>query len=202
MKYGYARVSTPDQCLNLQLDALRLYGVDRIYQEKISGKKKIKPILNSLIAKLRAGDQLIVWKLDRLGRKSGDLIKLQESLEEKEIALVSLTENLDTSTPTGRFSFQVICNIAELERNTLSQRTSAGLMAARKKGRIGGRPTGLTEKGKKKAKTAVTEYKKYLQYKYQSIDDVCAVVEVSRATLYKYLKLEGITLSKKKKLKK
>lgn len=83
MKYGYARVSTPDQCLNLQLDALRLYGVDHICEEKISGKNKNKPVLDALIAKLKTGDQLIVWKLDRLGRRTCELIKLQEALENK-----------------------------------------------------------------------------------------------------------------------
>lgn len=90
MKYGYARVSTPDQCLNLQLDALRLYGVDHICEEKISGKNKNKPVLDALIAKLKTGDQLIVWKLDRLGRRTCELIKLQEALEKKNIALISL----------------------------------------------------------------------------------------------------------------
>lgn len=197
MKIGYARVSTPDQCLNLQLDALEKIGCQKIYQEKISGKKKFKPVLDQIISKLRSGDQLIVWKLDRLGRKSGELIKLQETLEQRGIALVSLTESLDTSTPTGRFSFQVICNIAELERNTLSQRTTAGLAAARKKGRIGGRPLGLSVKCKKKAKIAVIEYNKYLHSKHKSIDDVCAAAGISRATLYKYLRLEGIEISKK-----
>ena len=97
MKYGYARVSTPDQCLNLQLDALHLYGVDYICEEKISGKNKNKPVLDALIAKLESGDQLIVWKLDRLGRKTSELIKLQESLEKRNISLISLTESLNTS---------------------------------------------------------------------------------------------------------
>ena len=104
MKYGYARVSTPDQCLNLQLDALRLYGVDHICEEKISGKNKNKPVLDALIAKLKTGDQLIVWKLDRLGRRTCELIKLQEALEKKNIALISLTEQLNTSTPIGKFA--------------------------------------------------------------------------------------------------
>lgn len=198
MKIGYARVSTSDQNPSLQLDALRTAGCERIYQEKISGKKKIKPVLNRLLSKLRSGDQLIVWKLDRLGRKSGELIELQETLEQQGIALVSLTESLDTSTPTGRFSFQVICNIAELERNTLSQRTTAGLAAARKKGRIGGRPSGLSDNCKKKAKIAVIEYNKYLQSKHKSIDDVCVATGVSRATLYKYLRLEGVEITKNK----
>ena len=164
MKYGYARVSRPNQNLDLQLDALQKHGVDHIFEEKISGKIKHKPILDSLIKHLKAGDQLVIWKIDRLGRKSGELIKLQESLERREIALVSLTESIDTSTPTGKFAFQV----------------------------IGGRPTGLSEKSQKQAKLAVQEYEKYLTYRDRTIDDICTVVGISRATLYKYLKLEGI----------
>ena len=105
---------------------------------------------------------------------------------------MSLTESIDTSTPTGKFAFQVICSVAELERNQLSERTIAGLLAAIEKGRIGGRPTGLSEKSQKQAKLAVQEYEKYLTYRDRTIDDICTVVGISRATLYKYLKLEGI----------
>ena len=172
MKYGYARVSRPNQNLDLQLDALQKHGVDHIFEEKISGKIKHKPILDSLIKHLKAGDQLVIWKIDRLGRKSGELIKLQESLERREIALVSLTESIDTSTPTGKFAFQVICSVAELERNQLSERTIAGLLAAREKGRIGGRPTGLSEKSQKQAKLAVQEYEKYLTYRDRTIVNI------------------------------
>lgn len=199
MRYGYARVSTPDQCLNLQLDALRLYGVDHICKEKISGKNKHKPVLDALIAKLRPGDQLVVWKLDRLGRKTSELIKLQESLEKRNISLISLTESLNTSTPIGKFAFHILCCIAEMERNVTSERTIAGLASAKAKGRIGGRKPGLTIQAKKTAKLAVTEYIKYLQDETRTIDDVCRTVNVSRATLYKYLRLEGIAVNTKKK---
>lgn len=198
MKYGYARVSRPNQNLDLQLDALAKHGVDHIFEEKISGKVKRKPILDSLIKNLKAGDQLVIWKIDRLGRKSGELIELQESLERREIALVSLTESVDTSTPTGKFAYQVICGVAELERNQISERTIAGLLAAKEKGRIGGRPTGLSEKARRKAKLAVSEYLKYLQYKDTTIEDICVKVGVSRATLYKYLKIKGIKINSNK----
>lgn len=194
MKYGYARVSRPNQNLDLQLDALQRYGVDCIFEEKISGKIKHKPILESLIKRLKEGDQLIIWKIDRLGRKSGELIKLQEGLEKREIALVSLTESVDTSTPTGKFGFQVICSVAELERNQLSERTIAGLLAAKEKGRIGGRPTGLTEKAQKQAQLAAKEYMRYLRFKDRTINEMCSVVGVSRATFYKYLRIEGINI--------
>lgn len=199
MRYGYARVSTPDQCLNLQLDALCLYGVDHICKEKISGKNKHKPVLDALIAKLETGDELIVWKLDRLGRKTSELIKLQESLEKRNISLISLTESLNTSTPIGKFAFHILCCIAEMERNVTSERTIAGLVSAKAKGRIGGRKPGLTVQAQKKAKQAVIEYVKYLQDETKTIDDVCRTVNISRATLYKYLKLEGITVKTKKK---
>lgn len=197
MKYGYARVSTPDQNLNLQLDALRQFGVDYICEEKISGKSKLKPVLDNLIARLKAGDQLVVWKLDRLGRRTCELMALQELLEKRDIALVSLTEHLDTSTPIGKFAFHILCCIAEMERNIISERTLAGLNSAKAKGRIGGRPGGLTNKAKKKAKMASIEYRNYLKNKYRTIDDVCRKVGVSRATLYKYIKLEGITIKKR-----
>lgn len=196
MKYGYARVSRPDQNLDLQLDALQKHGVDHIFKEKISGKVKKKPILDNLIKNLRAGDQLTIWKIDRLGRKSGELIKLQESLERRGIALVSLTESINTSTPTGKFAFQVICSVAELERNQLSERTIAGLIAAREKGRFGGRPTGLSEKAQKLAKLSVKEYTKYLEYKDRTIEEICISIGVSRATFYKYLRIEGIKIEK------
>lgn len=199
MKYGYARVSTPDQCLNLQLDALRLYGVDYICEEKISGKNKNKPVLDALIAKLKTGDQLIVWKLDRLGRRTSELIKLQEALEKKKIALISLTEQLNTSTPIGKFAFHLLCCIAEMERNIISERTIAGLTSAKAKGRIGGRKSGLTDQAKRKAKLAAIEYTKYLQNEIGTIDDVCRIVGVSRATLYKYLRIEGINIQGRKR---
>lgn len=196
MKYGYARVSTPDQSLSLQLDALRLYGVDSICEEKISGKRKSKPVLDRLIDKLKLGDQLVVWKLDRLGRRTCELMLLQESLEKRNIALVSLTEHLDTSSPIGKFAFHILCCVAEMERNIISERTIAGLNSARAKGRIGGRPSGLSEAAKRKAKKAKNEYYIYLKNKDMTIDDVCRKVGISRATLYKYIKMEGITINK------
>lgn len=199
MKYGYARVSTPNQCLDLQLDALRLYGVDYICEEKISGKNKNKPVLDALIANLKAGDQLIVWKLDRLGRRTSELIKLQEALEKRKISLISLTEQLNTSTPIGKFAFHLLCCIAEMERNIISERTMAGLTAAKAQGRIGGRKPGLTDQAKGKAKLAVIEYIKYLQNETETIDDVCRIVGISRATLYKYLRLEGISIKGRKR---
>ncbi len=199
MKYGYARVSTPEQSLDLQIDALHSYGVDCILQEKISGKNKIKPVLDDLVAKLKTGDQLVVWKLDRLGRRTCELIQLQEALEKKNIALVSLTESLDTSTPIGKFAFHILCSVAEMERNVISERTIAGLTSAKMKGRVGGRPSGLSDIAKSKAKLAAAEYKCYLQYKDRTINDICRRVGISKSTLYRYLKIEGINIRGRKK---
>lgn len=198
MRYGYARVSTPEQCLNLQIEALRNSGVDHILKETISGKNSHKPVLDTLISNLKEGDQLVVWKLDRLGRRTSELIRLQEYLEKENIALISLTERLDTSTPAGRLTFQILCSIAEMERNIISERTIAGLAAAKSRGRIGGRRPGLTEQAQIKSKTAVVEYTRYLQDKSKTIEDICKSVGVSRATLYKYLRLEGIPLKTKR----
>lgn len=198
MKYGYARVSTPDQSLDLQLDALRLCGVDNICKEKISGKNKCKPVLETLIAKLKSGDQLVVWKLDRLGRRTSELIKLQESLEQRNISLISLTESLDTSTPIGKFAFHLLCCLAEMERNIISERTIAGLVSAKAKGRIGGRKPGLSDKSKKKSKLAAIEYLKYSKGEIKTINEICQTVGISKATLYKYLKIEGVIVNKNK----
>lgn len=198
MRYGYARVSTQEQSLILQLDALHSYGVDQVYEEKVSGKNKFKPVLDDLMAQLKSGDQLVVWKLDRLGRRTSELMILQESLEKRNISLISLTESLDTSTPIGKFAFHILCCVAEMERNIISERTRAGLNSAKAQGRIGGRKPGLTPQSQKRAKLAVTEYIKYKHDKTRTINDICNSVGVSRATLYKYLRIEGIEIDRKK----
>ncbi len=198
MRYGYARVSTQEQSLSLQLDALHSYGVDQVYEEKVSGKNKFKPVLDDLMAQLKSGDQLVVWKLDRLGRRTSELMILQESLEKRNISLISLTESLDTSTPIGKFAFHILCCVAEMERNIISERTRAGLNSAKAQGRIGGRKPGLTPQSQKRAKLAVTEYIKYKHDKTKTINDICNSVGVSRATLYKYLRIEGIEIDRKK----
>jgi DNA invertase Pin-like site-specific DNA recombinase len=192
-KYGYARVSKTDQNLNLQTDALQSYGVDKIYTEKISGRKK-KPVLLKLLKKLKGGDSLVIWKLDRLGRIAKELMELQHEFEKKNIFLVSLTESLDTSNPMGKLVFQMMCCFSEMERNVISERTSAGLISARAKGHIGGRRPGLTEKAKQQAKKAGALYSQNLIEQQYTVNEMCKMIGVSKATLYKYLKHEGIAL--------
>lgn len=193
MKYGYARVSRPNQNLDLQLDALKNYGVDYIFEEKISGVKE-RPELEKLLSTLRKGDVLVIWKLDRLGRSLRELVFIVDSLQRRGVDFRSLIDGINTSTSIGRCQFGIIASLAEYERENIIERTKAGLEAAKERGRIGGRPSGLSNKALLKAKLAVIEYNKYLQSKHRTINDVCIIVGVSKATLYKYLRLQGITI--------
>lgn len=142
-KIGYARVSTEDQRLDLQLDDLKKAGCKTIYQEKASGGKSDRPELANCIKSLRPGDTLVVWKLDRLGRSMTDLLNIVNSLPERGVAFESLTENLDTSSATGKLLFHIFGAMADFERSLAKERTVAGLKAARKRGRVGGRPRKL-----------------------------------------------------------
>nr|WP_082458797.1 recombinase family protein [Pedobacter sp. Leaf216] len=134
MKIGYARVSTADQNLDLQFNALTDYGCTTIYQEKISGKNTDRPELKNLLATLRKDDQVVVWKLDRLGRSLRDLVDLVAVFNEKGVNFVSLHDHIDTTTATGRFTFNIFASLAEFEREIIRERTKAGLVAARARG--------------------------------------------------------------------
>ena len=148
MLIGYARVSKADgsQSLDLQHDALRAAGVEpgNIYDDRASGSRDDRPGLAACLKSLRDGDVLIVWKLDRLGRSLSHLLAIVTSLKKKQVAFRSLTENLDTTTPSGEFLFQVFGALAQYERALIQERVVAGLAAARKRGRIGGRPQAIT----------------------------------------------------------
>lgn len=148
MLIGYARVSTDDQHLDLQRDALRLAGCERFFEDTASGVKAERTGLAALIASLRAGDTIIVWRLDRLGRSLKDLIHLMEKLEAANVGLRSLQENIDTTSAGGRLIFHLFGALAEFERNLIHERTRAGLTAARARGRQGGRKKGLTRKNR------------------------------------------------------
>jgi DNA invertase Pin-like site-specific DNA recombinase len=142
---GYARVSTDDQNLALQLDALKKSGCDRVFTDKVSGTRLVRPGLDDALSHLRAGDTLVVWKLDRLGRSVKGLVDLVNALEAREVHFRSLTDGIDTKTPAGRFFFHIMASLAQMERELIVERTRAGLAAARKLGRVGGRKRRMTE---------------------------------------------------------
>ena len=148
MNIGYARVSTVDQNLDLQLDALKEAGCEQFFTDKITGTKFDRPQLGELKKILRGGDNVIVWKLDRMGRGLRDMINLMKEFEEKGVGFKSLTEGIDTTTPTGTLIFHIFASLAEFERNLIVERTQAGLRAGRARGRIGGRPPKLTQEQK------------------------------------------------------
>src|ERR1017187_4816936 len=180
MKIGYARVSTEAQETHLQMDALSRAKCARIYQEKASGAKTERPELMKLLDTARKGDVVIVWKLDRLARSLRQLIDTTVMLNERGVELYSLTENINTTTPAGKLTFHIFAALAEFERDILRQRVNAGLKAARRRGRLGGRPKSLTEADLKKARALLRsgDYTK---------TQVAAELEVSRHTLWRPL---------------
>jgi DNA invertase Pin-like site-specific DNA recombinase len=183
MLIGYARVSTNEQTLDLQEDALLKAGVSAkdIYTDKITGTKAARPGLEQALSHLRAGDTFVVWRLDRLGRSLKHLIETVTALKEQGIAFQSITENIDTSTATGQLVFHLFGALAEFERRLIKERTMAGLQAARARGRTGGRP-------RLKASGKVAMAKKLYQDPTLSIAEICRTLGISRPTLYRYLK--------------
>jgi DNA invertase Pin-like site-specific DNA recombinase len=157
MLIGYARVSTLDQNLYLQKEALQKAGCEKVYEDTVSGLKTYKPGLEQALEHLRMGDTLIVWKLDRLGRSVKNLIELVTQLEKKNIHFKSLTDHIDTSSTLGRFFFHVMASLAQMERELIVERTRAGLDAARQKGRIGGRRRRMTDSKIESAKKLLAD---------------------------------------------
>lgn len=145
MLIGYARVSTQDQNLDLQMDALKKAGCTKVFSDKISGDKVTRPGLDDAFSYLREGDTLVIWKLDRLGRNVKGLIEFVGKLTEAKINFRSLTDGIDTNTPAGRFFFHVMASLAQMERELLIERTKIGLEAAKKRGRVGGRKRVMTD---------------------------------------------------------
>jgi DNA invertase Pin-like site-specific DNA recombinase len=183
MKIGYARVSTNDQSLDLQIDSLNQAGCEKIYQEKISGMKDDRPQLLELIQFARKGDILVVYKLDRLGRSTKRIIELSEQLEQRGIELVSIRDNIDSTTAVGKAMFRMLAVLAEMERDLIVERTKAGLESARARGRNGGRP----KVDNKKVKKAIRLYNSH-QYTVKEIEEMTGV---SKATLYRSIKQEN-----------
>jgi DNA invertase Pin-like site-specific DNA recombinase len=183
MLIGYARVSTHDQTLVLQQDALEKAGCSKIFTDTASGVKTERKGLDEALNYVRKGDTLVVWRLDRLGRSLPHLISTMTSLEERGIGFKSLTENIDTTTSGGKLIFHIFGALAEFERDIIRERTQAGLSAARARGRKGGRPHALTPK-----QLAIA--KQLYQDKQHSIAEICNTLKVSKATLYRSLKTQ------------
>lgn len=179
MMIGYARVSTHDQNLALQFDALKNIGCERLYQDKMSGVRSDRPGLQQALEVLRKGDTLVVWKLDRLGRTVKGLIDLVNELHRRNIHFKSLTDNVDTSTASGRFFFHMMASLAQMEKELLAERTKAGLAAAKLKGRVGGR--------KRKMTASKMESAKKLLASGMAPRDVARNLGVSVPTLYRWV---------------
>lgn len=182
MNIGYARVSTEDQTLDLQLDALKAHGCEVLYQEHASGKNADRPELENALKALRTGDHLVVWRLDRLGRNLADLVQIVNDLEKRGVGLVSLTEQINTASPSGKLVFHIFASLAEFERNLIRERTLAGLQAARDRGRRrGGRPTKLTDKD-------IAMIQSLMADRSNDVGEIAKRFGVHRSTLYRLAK--------------
>jgi len=179
VRIGYARVSSDDQNLDLQRDALKKAGCERIYEEKESGGKVDRPQLLRLMESLRLGDTLVVWRRDRLGRSLKHLIDTVEKLEAQGVGFQSVTEAIDTTISSGKLVFHIFAALAEFERTLVRERTKAGLTAARARGRQGGRPKVLSDDKRKMAQALRDDPS-------HSIQSICKTLGISRTTFYRY----------------
>lgn len=180
MKIGYARVSTQEQDLALQIDALTKEGCEKIFQEKASGAQRDRPELKAALGYMRKGDTLVVWKLDRLARSMKQLIETIESFQDQGIALKSLQDPIDTSSPSGKLIFHIFAALAEFERGVIRERTHAGLRAARERGRVGGRPPSLSAKDLQVAKAMLKDSN-------ITVASVASRLNVAASTLYRHI---------------
>lgn len=192
MKIGYARVSTKDQNLDMQIDELKKAGCEKIYKDfGISGSKASRPELDEMLKNIRSGDTVVIWKLDRLGRSLKDLVTLVERFNKEHIGLQSLHDPIDTTTSHGKLIFNIFASLSEFERDIIRERTRAGLESARARGRIGGRPKGLSAEAKKKSIIAKTLY----ESQQHPIQDICNELNISKKTLYTYLRHQNVVIS-------
>lgn len=189
MKIGYARVSTADQHLRMQEDALKSAGCEEIFTDVVSGVKSQRPGLDKALNFLREGDTLVVWKLDRLGRSIQHLIQTITDLQSKKIAFKSLQENMDTSTSGGKLIFHIFSALAEFERKLIQERTQAGLKAARARGRMGGRPPLLDNRQISRMIEMYDEQK-------NTVAEICKIYDISRPSFYNYLRKKRIESAK------
>ena len=184
MLIGYARVSTGEQNLDMQVDALQEAGCDKVFTDEVSGVKAERPGLQDALEYLREGDMLVVWRLDRLGRSLKDLIRKVEELQARNVGFRSLHESLDTASPSGKFQFHVFSALAEFERDLIRARTQAGLRAARARGRMGGRPREMTPEKVKMAARLIKDHE-------VTINEICTTLGIARSTLYRYVAPDG-----------
>lgn len=186
MLLGYARVSTNEQKLDLQLDALTQAGCDpsHIYTDKISGSKASRPELDDMLRNAREDDTIVVWKLDRLGRSLANLIELVGTLEKRGIGFKSIHEQIDTTSSNGRLIFHIFCSLAEFERDLIRERTNAGLAAAKARGRVGGRKKKLDDDKKARAQ-------ELYDAGTLSVPEICSTLGISKPTLYRYINKRG-----------
>jgi DNA invertase Pin-like site-specific DNA recombinase len=194
VQIGYARVSTKEQSFDLQVDALHKAGCEKIYREVVSGAKAERPVLTGLLGELRASDVLVIWKLDRLGRSLRHLVELAGTLMERDVGLKSLNDPIDTTTPQGRLIFNLFASLAEFERDLIRERTQAGLMAARARGRKGGRPKGLLPQAERTACAAETLYRE----RRLSVRAIASELGIAKSTLYDYLRHRGVAIGRQR----
>jgi DNA invertase Pin-like site-specific DNA recombinase len=183
MLIGYARVSTDDQNLDLQRDALQKAGCEQIFTDRVSGTKATRPGLTEALSHLRSGDTLVVWRLDRLGRSLSHLIATVNELQERGVGFKSLTESMDTTTSGGRLVFNIFGSLAEFEREIIRERTNAGLTAARARGRNGGRPRKLTAKQIQMLQHLAADKK-------HTVAEICKTLGIGRTAFYRYLEAD------------
>lgn len=195
MKIGYARISTKSQSFELQVDALKEAGCEKIYQEVVSGAKAKREVLYKLLEDVRPGDVIIIWKLDRLGRSLKHLVDIVNDLLEKDIGLKSLNDPIDTTTAQGRLIFNIFASLSEFERELIRERTQAGLTAARARGRKGGRPKGLSKKAEATACAAEALYKEGKL----SVQEIANKLGICKGTLYSYLRYRNVPIGAYKK---
>ena len=193
MKIGYARVSTREQLLSMQVEALKEAGCIQIHEEIASGAKTARPVLDEIMRNLREGDTLVIWKLDRLGRNLAHLIHLTTKLIEKKVGLISLHDPIDTTTAQGRLIFGIFASLAEFERELIRERTQAGLKSARARGRKGGRPKGMSKSAMEKAIIAEALYKNGSI----AVKKIAEQLEISKTTLYLYLRHRKVAIGGK-----
>lgn len=194
MLLGYARVGTNSENFDLQLDALRENGCEKIFTDTVTGAKAIRPGLDEMLSCAQSKDVIVIWKLDRLGRSLKHLVEFMAELNERDIGLRSLQDNIDTTSDEKKLVLNIFASLADFEREIIRERTNVGLTNARARGRLGGRKPGLSEEAKKKARIAESYYSERVP-----VNEIAKLLSISKATLYKYLRFRGVEISPYKK---